>query len=494
MSHSEEDEDNVVFSGEYQRTEDHNARNSNIQACRAVSNLVQPSFGPAGTSKMLVDSDGNYIISNNGATIFKSFQGSHPAANAFINRILQQEREFGDGVTRTAIIGGQLLERVSNMLEESDEIRPYHLIQEVRIAEEEAIEIIDDIGEHFEFDQSGDLHDLIRTTLTDDLDSRWGDILIELLESTVHEVNDWNFENVQITATTGSNVETSKVIPDEDGVIISLRAATQNDIIKLEQMANDGLSVLQSISEDSRVLPGGGANYVEIAKRLRDRVSDGTSGYRQRVVEEFADAIESIPRTLAVNAGMDPIDALVDLRAAHEDPDGGNVGIAYQEGELADMKELGVIVPIQLVIRSIENSVGSVEEIIQVDDIVQGLKPIGRAKTVEQTQESELTGNWESRIAGIEDDIDKIRDSFNKLPNQIMLDPAQESDNRPLVFYREQVFGPIYKTVIGTGIVLSAAMIIIAGLVGAFSLAAIGFITLIFLTHAFREGIGGDTK
>jgi len=75
--------------------------------------------------------------------------------------------------------------------------------------------------------------------------------------------------------------------------------------------------VVSTTVSDGRTLPGGGAIEVELASRLRD-YADTVSGREQLAVEAFADSLELIPRVLAENAGLDAIDLLVDLRAAHE--------------------------------------------------------------------------------------------------------------------------------------------------------------------------------
>lgn len=99
-----------------------------------------------------------------------------------------------------------------------------------------------------------------------------------------------------------------------------LRGSTEHVVDELERGVNDALDVVAQTVSDGRVLAGGGAIEVELASRLRN-YADSVSGREQLAVEAFADSLELVPRVLAENAGLDSIDTLVDLRAAHEDGD-----------------------------------------------------------------------------------------------------------------------------------------------------------------------------
>jgi chaperonin GroEL (HSP60 family) len=113
---------------------------------------------------------------------------------------------------------------------------------------------------------------------------------------------------------------------DPRSVAILIRAGLERMVDEAERAMTDALSVVSDIMENNRIVAGGGAIEVEIAKGLRN-YSPKVGGREQLAVEAFADAIETIPKTLADNAGLEPLDIIVNLRAAHDKPDGQYRGI-----------------------------------------------------------------------------------------------------------------------------------------------------------------------
>ncbi len=155
---------------------------------------------------------------------------------------------------------------------------------------------------------------------------------------------------------------------DAHGVTMLLRGSTDHVVDELERGIHDALDVVATTVSDGRVVSGGGAIEVELASRLRD-YADSVSGREQLAVEAFADSLELVPRVLAENAGLDSIDTLVDLRAAHED---GQVraGLDVFSGDVEDTFEAGVVEPAH----SKEQAIGSATEaanlVLKIDDII----------------------------------------------------------------------------------------------------------------------------
>jgi thermosome, various subunits, archaeal len=100
-------------------------------------------------------------------------------------------------------------------------------------------------------------------------------------------------------------------------VSILIRGGTQHTIDEVDRALHDALKVVGVTLEDGTLVPGGGAIEAEIAKELR-KFAPTIGGREQLAIEAFANAVEVIPRTLAENAGMDPIDTLLQIRAEHE--------------------------------------------------------------------------------------------------------------------------------------------------------------------------------
>ncbi|GAI47421.1 unnamed protein product, partial [marine sediment metagenome] len=114
-----------------------------------------------------------------------------------------------------------------------------------------------------------------------------------------------------------------------------VRGGTEHVVDEAERAVHDAVSVVSVAVEDGKIVAGGGAPEIEAAKGLREYAGT-VSGREALAINAFADAIEVIPRTLAENAGLDPIDILVQLRADHEKKGGKDIGIDVISGERAN--------------------------------------------------------------------------------------------------------------------------------------------------------------
>ena len=157
-------------------------------------------------------------------------------------------------------------------------------------------------------------------------------------------------------------------VEDAKAVTLILRGGTEHVVDEVERAIDDSLGVVRTTLEDGKVLPGGGAPEAELALGLRD-YADSVGGREQLAVEAFADAIDVIPRTLAENAGLDPIDSLVDLRAQH---DGGatTVGLDAYTGDVIDMEEDGVVEPLRVKTQAVESATEAAVMILRIDDVI----------------------------------------------------------------------------------------------------------------------------
>jgi chaperonin GroEL (HSP60 family) len=122
------------------------------------------------------------------------------------------------------------------------------------------------------------------------------------------------------------------------------------------------------------VVAGGGAIESEIAKHLRD-YAPKVGGREQLAIEAFAEAIEVIPKTLAENAGLEPIDILVGLRAAHEKRDGRLMGVNVFTGKVMNMYENGVIEPVSVKEQAVKSATEAASMILRIDDVIAATKP-----------------------------------------------------------------------------------------------------------------------
>ncbi|WP_424016079.1 thermosome subunit beta [Halorubrum xinjiangense] len=155
---------------------------------------------------------------------------------------------------------------------------------------------------------------------------------------------------------------------DAHGVTLLLYGTTDHVVDELERGIQDALDVVSTTVSDGRTLPGGGAVEVEIARRLRD-YADSVEGREQLAVEAFADSLELIPRVLAENAGLDAIDLLVDLRAAHEAGD-QNAGLDVFAGEVVNTADAGVVETAHAKEQAIASAAEAANLVLKIDDII----------------------------------------------------------------------------------------------------------------------------
>jgi thermosome len=161
---------------------------------------------------------------------------------------------------------------------------------------------------------------------------------------------------------------------DPRSVAILLRAGLERMVDEAERAMTDALSVVSDTMENNKIVTGGGATEVEIAKGLRSYATK-VGGREQLAVEAFADAMETIPKTLAENAGLEPLDIIVDLRAAHDKQDGEYRGVNVFTGKIDNMREKGVLEPAIVKEQAIKSASESAAMILRIDDIIAATKP-----------------------------------------------------------------------------------------------------------------------
>ena len=157
-------------------------------------------------------------------------------------------------------------------------------------------------------------------------------------------------------------------------VAILIRAGLERMVDEAERAMNDALSVVADVVEVSKVVPGGGAVESEIAKELRAYATK-IGGREQLAIEAFAESLEIVPKTLAENAGLEPIDILVGLRSAHDKPNGHIMGVDVFTGKIIDMQKNGVIEPIKVKEQAIKSATEAASMILRIDDVIASTKP-----------------------------------------------------------------------------------------------------------------------
>ena len=146
-----------------QRTRGRSAQSNNIAAAKAVADAVRSTLGPKGMDKMLVDSMGDVVITNDGATILKEMDIEHPAAKMIIEVAKTQEQHCYDGTTSAVVLSGELLKRSEDLIEQN--VHPTVICEGFRLAAEKAVGCLESHGISTDNDDSV-LMEVAKTSLT----------------------------------------------------------------------------------------------------------------------------------------------------------------------------------------------------------------------------------------------------------------------------------------------------------------------------------------
>ena len=161
---------------------------------------------------------------------------------------------------------------------------------------------------------------------------------------------------------------------DPKSVSLLIRAGLERMVDEAERALKDALSVVADVIEKNKIVAGGGAIEAEIAKELHKYASK-VGGREQMAISTFADAMEIVPKALSDNAGLESIDVLVNLRAAHEKPKGQFMGVDVFSGKIVDMYEEGVLEPLVVKEHAVKSAAEAASMILRIDDIVAASKP-----------------------------------------------------------------------------------------------------------------------
>jgi len=151
-------------------------------------------------------------------------------------------------------------------------------------------------------------------------------------------------------------------------VTILIRGGSEHVVDEVERAMEDAIKGVAAALELGKVVPGGGAVEIQIAKQLR-KYAESFKGREQLAVNAFANAMEIVPKSLAENGGLDPIDKLAQLRSEH-DRNRLSAGLDVFTGNIRDMMALGVIEPLKIKIQAIKSASEVAEMILRIDDMI----------------------------------------------------------------------------------------------------------------------------
>lgn len=508
-----------------QSTKGRDAQYYNIMAAMAVAGAVVSTLGPRGMDKMLVDSTGDIVVTNDGATILRKMDIEHPAAKMMVEVAKTLDSEVGDGTTTAVVLAGELLRQAGVLLERS--VHPAVIVKGYGMAAVKALELAEEMAIKVTEKDRAVLKKIAETSITgkdcegareflsdmvvtavgymmekDSLGNyevekknlvlekkAGGDVSgSRIIEGVLIDKGRVNFqmpkklENVKVLAmeygfdakdtkfdaeykvksrvgfqafrdeedrqikeqvdkiaklgvnavfttqaindlaqhymakqgiigvrrlkrsdvdrvakATGGQVITNledispkdigvaglveelKVGGDEmialtgckDKSVISviLRAPTSHILDEYERGIDGALHVVQAAIKDGKVVPGGAAVETELSMRLKQYAAQ-VKGKEQLAIQAFAEALEIIPKALAMNAGLNPLDSMIGLKTKHDGKGGANYGLDVYTGKAIDMIKAGVLEPLRVKTQAIQSAVEATQMILRIDDVL----------------------------------------------------------------------------------------------------------------------------
>ncbi len=156
--------------------------------------------------------------------------------------------------------------------------------------------------------------------------------------------------------------------PEAKSVSVLLRGGTEHVVDEIRRAFDDAVGVVSVAWEDGYVLTGGGSVLAALSRDLRS-FAESVGGREQMAIEAFASALEIIPRTLAENAGLDPVTTIIELRKSHADGNSTS-GINVEDGGVMDMRKANVLEPQRVVEQAIQSATETATMILRIDDVI----------------------------------------------------------------------------------------------------------------------------
>jgi len=211
-----------LLSPEAQRAIGRDAQRLNILAAKLVAETVRTTLGPKGMDKMLVDSMGDVIVTNDGVTILETMEIQHPVAKMIVEVAKTQENEVGDGTTTAVVIAGELLKNAEKLLDQ--DIHPTIITRGFQKAFERALEILKDVSHEVSLEDEEALKKIVKTAITGKAPEVTKEKLAEIIVKAVKHVAEKeenrykvDLDNIKIEKKVGGSVEDSELI---EGIVL----------------------------------------------------------------------------------------------------------------------------------------------------------------------------------------------------------------------------------------------------------------------------------
>lgn len=226
------EKDSDVLPNDIQRTIGKDAQRNNIFAAKMTAEIIKTTLGPKGMDKMLVDNDGNIIVTNDGVTILQEMDIEHPAAKMMVEIAKTQESKVGDGTTTAVMIAGKLLENAEKLLDRK--IHPTVITKGYHMAQEKAQEFINELSVKITPQQEDVLKEIAMTSMTgkgaEGFKEKFAEIIVKAIKQVEFQGN-IGLNNIKIEKVEGEGLNDSELIP---GVVLDKEKISQDMPSKID--------------------------------------------------------------------------------------------------------------------------------------------------------------------------------------------------------------------------------------------------------------------
>ncbi|MBN2604067.1 MAG: TCP-1/cpn60 chaperonin family protein [Candidatus Thermoplasmatota archaeon] len=295
------------------------ARTNNIMAALAISDAVKSTLGPKGMDKMLVDSMGDVVVTNDGATLLKEIDVEHPIAKIIVEVAKSQDQECGDGTTTAVVLTGELLKSAGEMLDQN--IHPTVICSGYKMAADKAIEVLNNIAIPINLEDKKTLKNIATTAVASKGSSGskelLADVVVDAVTSIAEKINGKTFvdlDNIQIQKQHGGSMEETKalkgIILDKERVHEGMPKYVKNAKIALVNTAfevkktevdariqiNNPKQLQAFLDEEERML-----------KKMVDRINDSGANMLvcQKSIDDMAQHFLAMEDIYAISSAKD---------------------------------------------------------------------------------------------------------------------------------------------------------------------------------------------
>src|SRR5204862_313013 len=351
------------------------AQFNNIAAAKAVADAVRSTLGPRGMDKMLVDSLGDVVITNDGVTILKEIDIEHPAAKMLVEVAKTQDEEAGDGTTTAVVLAGELLKRAEDLIEQN--IHPTVIAAGYRQAADKAREVLEKVAMKISVKDLDTLKKVAMTAMSSKSASGHKELLADVSVKAVttvaeqradgtHFVDD---DNIQIVKKQGGSIADTELV---DGIIVDKERVPPG----MPSEVKEGKIALVDAALEVKKTEIDAKIEITDPNQLQAFLNE-EEGMQKRMDETVRKSGENV---LYCQKGIDDtaqhcltkqeIYALRRFKKSNKEQLKKHAGVNVFTGKVTDMKKENVLEPIRVGTQAVSSATDAAVMVLRIDDVI----------------------------------------------------------------------------------------------------------------------------